>query len=210
MRKLHTLTSICGLVVSLMLLTVSQSQAAARITSTRAHNPLIHAGPAAAAFPNSVIPSASASSQPQRVRSPAGAPAAFLSRIVRLLTANRYAEAWTSLNPLQQSIAPLGAYVACESQSPIPGRLVSLRILNVRDEPVRVLPELPPVRSTAVSLALRIAGTAVPDGLRIVLTAHAVAVGSRWTWILPPARLQQYRNGCGSESSPNPASIPTR
>ena len=134
---------------------------------------------------------------------PTGSPAAFLTRIVRLLTANRYAEAWPSLNPLQQSVAPLQTYVACESQSPIPGHLVSLRLLHVRHEPVQVLPESAPVASTAVTFALRIADTAAAQqAVRIVLTAHAVAVDSRWTWILPPARLQLYREGCGSAPAP--------
>ena len=94
---------------------------------------------------------------------------------------------------------PQQAYVACESQSPIPGRLVSLRMLRIRHEQVRVVPERPPVDSTRITFALRFAGTALPEGVRIVLTAHAVAVGSHWTWILPQARLQLYRQGCGAE-----------
>lgn len=94
--------------------------------------------------------SAAATARRQRPH-PAGAPADFLTRIVQLLAANRYAEAWPSLNPLQQSIAPLQTYVACESLSPVPGHLVSLRTMRVRQETVRVLPERPPVASTAVS-----------------------------------------------------------
>jgi hypothetical protein len=133
-----------------------------------------------------------------------GVPAAFLTRIVQLIAANRYAEAWPSLNPLQQSMAPLEAYVACESQSPIPGQLVSLRLLRVRHEPVRVLPGQPAVASTAVTFTLRIAGAALPEGVRIVLTAHAVAVRTHWTWILPLARLQLYQQGCGTEPAPTP------
>jgi hypothetical protein len=132
---------------------------------------------------------------------PAGSPAAFLTKIVRLLAANRYAEAWPSLNPLQQSIAPLQTYVACESQTPIPGHLVSLHILRTRHEPAAVLPDQPPLSSTAVTFALRIAGTPAPGGVQIVLTAHAIAEGQRWTWIMPPARLQLYTQGCGTETS---------
>jgi hypothetical protein len=147
--------------------------------------------------------SAAAPARPELSRPP-GAPAAFLAQIVRLLAANRYAEAWPSLNPLQQSIAPLPAYVACESQSPIPGQLTSLRILHVRREPVRVLPEQPPVPSIAATFVLRIAGAAVPEGVRVVLTAHAVAVGTHWTWILPPARLGLYREGCGTDPATTP------
>jgi hypothetical protein len=74
--------------------------------------------------------------------------------------------------------------------------------MRVRQETVRVVPERPPVASTAVSFALRIAGAALPAGVRILLTAHAVAVGTHWTWILPPARLHLYKEGCGANPAP--------
>ena len=178
MRKLHTSSAVCGLVAALALLPVTN-----RVTSVSSAS--------ASVYPQ---PTLSAHIQP---------PAVFLARIIRLLSANRYAEAWTSLNPMQQAIASLQAYVACESQSQIPGRLVSLRVLDVRDGQVRVLPESTPVPSTAVTFALRITNTATAQQtVRIVLTAHAVHVDSHWTWILPPARLELYREGCGSTPAP--------
>ncbi len=119
---------------------------------------------------------------------PQTSPVRFLAGVIRLLAANRYAEAWTSLNPRQQAVATRDLYVSCESASPIPGRLVSLRALGVGRDRAGI----------AVTFALRIAGAPVPEGVRVVLTAHAVAAGGRWTWILPPARLQRYRTGsCG-------------
>ena len=63
---------------------------------------------------------------------------AFLSGVVRRLAANDYATAWDTLVPAQQRLVPRGAYVRCESQSPIPGRLTALVPLAVRDELVRV------------------------------------------------------------------------
>jgi hypothetical protein len=124
---------------------------------------------------------------------PPASPIRFLAGVVRLLAANRYAEAWTSLNPEQQAVAPLEAYVSCESASPIPGKLVSLEALRVGHDRTGV----------AVTFALRIAGSPVPEGVRVVLTAHAVAVGDRWTWILPAARLQLYRShACGYPPAP--------
>jgi hypothetical protein len=132
---------------------------------------------------------------------PSGSPAAFLTKIVRLLAANRYADAWPSLNPLQQTVAPLQTYVACESQAPIPGHLVSLHILRLRHGPASVLPDQPPLPSTAVTFELRIAGAPALGGVQILLTAHAIAVGQRWTWIMPLARLQLYTQGCGTETS---------
>jgi hypothetical protein len=58
---------------------------------------------------------------------PHGSRVRFLSHVVRLLVANRYADAWESLNPADQKLAPEPVYVACESLSPVPGHLVSLR-----------------------------------------------------------------------------------
>jgi hypothetical protein len=142
------------------------------------------------AFAATIVMSSAAARGQTAHPQPAGPPAKFLAHIVRLLAANRYTEAWPSLNPLQQAIAPLQTYTACESQSPIPGHLIALRILAVHHEPASVLPDQPPVASTAVTFAFRIAGAPVPGGVRIVLRAHAVAVGPRWTWIMPLARLQ--------------------
>ena len=115
--------------------------------------------------------------------SASGRRADFLMRIVQLLAANRYAEAWPSLNPLQQSIAPLQTYVACESLSPVPGHLVSLRTMRVRRETVRVLPERPP--SPAPPSASRCASPARP---------YPQAYGSS----SPRTRSQSARIGPGS------------
>jgi hypothetical protein len=131
----------------------------------------------------------SAAARPVR---PAGSPAAFLAGVVRLLAANRYDGAWVSLNPVDQEAAPRQAYVDCESATPIPGTLESLRIVRVRREATVVAPERGPESSTAVTFALQIRGAGVVAPVR--LTAHAVAVAGRWTWVLPLDRLQTYRN----------------
>jgi hypothetical protein len=123
----------------------------------------------------------------------AESPARFLAGVIRLLAANRYEEAWSSLSPVDQSIAPRAVYVACESQSPIPGHLASLRVLRIGRDRIGV----------AVTFALRIAGGAPPAVERVVVTVHAVRNGHRWAWILPAARRALYRSGCGL--SPGPA-----
>ncbi len=132
-----------------------------------------------------------ASSAPRR---PHGSPVRFLSHVVRLLVANRYAEAWKSLAPADQKLAPAPVYVACESQTPVPGRLVSLRTLHVGRDRIGV----------AVRFRLRIADVAVPRGETVLLTAHAVVAGHRWAWILPPARRTLYRQGCDLGYPPGP------
>jgi hypothetical protein len=116
---------------------------------------------------------------------PHGSPARFLSHVVRLLVANRYADAWQSLDPADQALAPEPVYVACESLSPIPGSLVSIRAVHVGHDRTGV----------AVRFRLRIAEAGLTT--TVALTAHAVVSGQRWAWILPPARRALYREGCG-------------
>jgi hypothetical protein len=116
---------------------------------------------------------------------PHGSPVRFLSHVVRLLVANRYADAWQSLDPDDQALAPELVYVTCESQSPIPGRLISLHALHVGHDRIGV----------AVRFRLRIAEAGITT--TVPLTAHAVVSGQRWAWILPPARRALYRDGCG-------------
>ena len=123
---------------------------------------------------------------------PHGSPVRFLSHVVRLLVANRYADAWQSLDPADRQLAPEPVYVACESLTPIPGRLASLRALHVGHDRVGV----------AVRFRLRIAEAGFTT--TVVLTAHAVVAGRRWAWILPPARRALYRDGCGLGDPPTP------
>ena len=123
---------------------------------------------------------------------PHGSPVRFISHVVRLLVANRYADAWPSLNPADQALAPEPVYVACESQSPIPGRLVSLLVLHVGRDRIGV----------AVRFRLRIAVGALATS--VPLTAHAVVSGQRWAWVPPPARQALYRAGCGLGEPPTP------
>jgi hypothetical protein len=131
-------------------------------------------------------------SSPARATRPAGA-TAFLAGVIRLIAANHYAQAWQTLDPTDQRIAPEDAYVACESQTPIPGTLVSLRTLRVRPERIGI----------AATFALRISGAALPEGVRVVLTAHAVDADGRWAWILPRSRRALYRSGCGYRPAPS-------
>ncbi|MGL6279516.1 MAG: hypothetical protein ACRC50_08195 [Gaiella sp.] len=125
-------------------------------------------------------------------------PVAFLSGVVRQLAANDYARAYETLVPAQQRLVSRSAYVACESRSPIPGKLTSLDVLGVRNELVAVPGATgAPTLSTAVTFALRITGAGTEVDVR--LTAHALRVGARLAWMLPAARLTLNRSpGCGA------------
>jgi hypothetical protein len=122
-----------------------------------------------------------------------GDPAAFMTTLVEQISGNDYADAWLTLHPAQKRVATRAVYVDCESKSPIPGKLASVRVLDVSDEQVRVAGE-GTTAGKAVRLKLSIGGL---GGAPIVVThtGHAVAVGGHWTWILPPARFADYEAG---------------
>jgi hypothetical protein len=122
-----------------------------------------------------------------------GDPATFMTTLVEQIAGNDYADAWLTLHPAQKRVASQRAYVACESQSPIPGKLASVTVLDVSDEQVRVAGE-GTTPGKAVRLKLSIGGVG-GDPVVVTHTGHAVAVGDHWTWILSPERFAAYEAG---------------
>lgn len=123
----------------------------------------------------------------------------FLDHVVRLLAANDYQAAYPLLHPGQQRLVSAGEYVACEQMSPIPGKLTSLRVLKTTLGRIHVPGTSPGrVAATAVTFELQLTGSSPGETATIDLTAHAVAVGGRWTWILSARRMALHRSGtCG-------------
>jgi hypothetical protein len=128
-----------------------------------------------------------------------GDPVTFLDHVVRILAANDYESAYPLLHPQQRRLVSAGEYVACEQASPVPGKLTSLRVLRSTSERIHVAgTNTGRVPSTAVTFELQLTGLLPGESATIDLTAHAVAVAGRWTWILSPARLALHRSGtCG-------------
>jgi hypothetical protein len=126
-------------------------------------------------------------------------PVTFLDQVVRLLAANNYEAAYPLLHPEQRRLVSAAEYVSCEETSPIPGRLVSLRVLDQKRERIHVAgTQARRVASSAVTFELRLAGTLPGESATVDLTAHAVSVAGRWTWILSARRLALHRSGtCG-------------
>ena len=119
-------------------------------------------------------------------------PSAFAVHVVELIAANRYDDAWNDLHPLHQRVAPRGDYVGCESQSPIPGRLASIRVLRTYDDPA-ALGDGTFVAGKAVVVRITLAEAS--ERVVVTDTVHTVRVGKRWAWVLPTWRLQEYRAG---------------
>ena len=123
-------------------------------------------------------------------RGPHDDPRAFAEHVVRLIAANRYAEAWNTLNPVDQRVAPRTEYVGCESRTPILARLREVRALGTADDSVG-LGDGTFVRSKAVAVRIAFAGD---DSFVITHSVHLVAVHGRWTWVLPPWRYRSFRD----------------
>jgi hypothetical protein len=132
-----------------------------------------------------------------------GDPVAFLRATVAQIAANDYAEAWNTLEPVQQGLVPQTRYVRCESASPIPGVLSSLRELGVRHEELHVAGTSGRFDAVAVTFRIVISEPALHESVAVVHTVHAVAREGRWAWILPAKRLQLDSSPtCGAPSIP--------
>jgi len=125
-------------------------------------------------------------------------PGVFAVRVVRLIVTNRYAEAWRDLLPGDQRVAPLTAYVACETRSPVVLQPTSVEEVGVSDQAVD-LGDGRSVPSKAVRVRLVFPG----QEHVLVHTVHLVATAGRWTWVLPPSRFQDYASGgCPTTTAP--------
>ena len=125
---------------------------------------------------------------------PAQDPGEFISQLVHHVAAGRYAQAWTTMYPPHKKIVTRQEYVRCERTTPFPGRIESLRVLDVFDEQVEVAGQGEKVDSTAIIVRLTIRG-GNDERDRFDSTFHAVAVDGKWTWFLPEARYAAYESG---------------
>ena len=117
-------------------------------------------------------------------------PGEFISQLVHHVAAGRYAQAWTTMYPPHQRIATRKEYLRCEPMTPFPGKVESVRILEVFDEPVEVAGQAEDVESTAIIVRLTVRAANERD--RFDSTFHAVAVDGKWTWFLPESRYAAY------------------
>ncbi|CAN5159084.1 hypothetical protein BH09ACT13_BH09ACT13_13560 [soil metagenome] len=133
------------------------------------------------------------------VAGPHGGAATFLKRVVGLVVEDRYARAWPSLYPAHKSVAPREEYIACELKTPVGSELRSADVLRVTHKLLRIPGESARALVTSVTLRLRIAEPSLGTEDVFAHTFNAVAVGSRWTWILTPSRYELYRSdACGT------------
>lgn len=125
---------------------------------------------------------------------PSGDPGRFMAGVVRLIGENRYGRAWSTLHPEHKRVASRRQYVACEELTAIPATVRSVQVLGVFDEPFQLTRALS-VPSKAVAVRITLTDALDPEPYVLRHTVHAVAVGERWAWVLPPERFAAYRDG---------------
>jgi hypothetical protein len=157
---------------------------------------------AATACATVLLGSRLAAPEPARAEPPQASPVAFLERVITQVVDNDYGQAWQTLHPAHQRVAPLREYVRCEERSPIPGRVTAIDVVGVRNESLRIAGAAP-VDTKAVSLRITISNLATGQREAVPATLHAVSVDGRWRWVLPQQRYALYRaNACGAGGPP--------
>ena len=118
----------------------------------------------------------------------------FMVRVVTQVVANDYDAAWATLHPEHKRVAPRSTYVACELRNPVTGVLDKARVLSVASRRFAMPGRTRPVLGKAVRLQITLADPDTNEITRTTQTFHTVAVGSRWTWILPARAYALYRS----------------
>ncbi len=134
-----------------------------------------------------------------KASAPSDDPGKFAVKVVNLLLANHYAQAWGDLHPEDQRVAPLAEYVGCETRTPIIARPRAIKVVTVVNESVG-LGNGKFVDSRAVDVRFSFAG-----GFKLTHTVHVVAEDGHWRWILPSWRFRDYRaDRCPSDAGSGP------
>jgi len=106
-----------------------------------------------------------------------------------------WADAWRTLYPLHQKIAPLPVYVRCEASTPFPAPFRELVIEGVARSAVRIPGRTQLVAGVAVKVQVALDWYGPRDPVVFEHVFHLVAVEGRWTWILSQAEYAAYSNG---------------
>ncbi len=137
---------------------------------------------------------------------PAAKPTAatFIKAVVRKLVSNDYEHAWLTLHPAQQQLVPKDAYVRCELQSPVAGRLVWIKTVRVTNARFAIGGLPGRVSGKAVTLRIKLFDDVTGASVVIAHTAHAVWVAGHWRWILPAQRIGIYGSSACAPQAPGP------
>jgi hypothetical protein len=96
--------------------------------------------------------------------------------------------AYAALHPDYQRLVPRGRFVSCTRRTAL-GRLASIEILDVYDDPVDILGS-----GIVTAKAVRVRLTS-SDGDATTFVNHEVEVGDRWRWVLNGVAAKAYQAG---------------
>ena len=135
----------------------------------------------------------------KRSAKPTENPRVAAARVLDQIVHNQYTDAWGDLHSVDQRVAPLAEYVACETRSPVIARPRTVKVVSVNSESVG-LGDGKFVQSTAVDIRMAFAGS-----FSLVHTIHLVAEDGKWKWILPSWRFHDYKaDRCPTDSGSTP------
>jgi len=123
----------------------------------------------------------------------------FLLESIRDKVDGRWGAAWQSLYPFHKLVASRTTFVRCESATPVPAPLESMRVVRVRRSPVHVPGLARPVAGVAVTMHVELSWYGPRDPITLQPTFHLVPVRGHWTWLLSTERYRLYlHEGCSS------------
>jgi hypothetical protein len=111
----------------------------------------------------------------------------------------RWGRAWHKLYPAHQDVAPLRVFVRCETETPLPAQLQSIRVVALHHSLVSVPGRRSPLPGAAVTVRVELAWYGPRDPITFDSTFHLVPLNGRWRWLLSAGRYAFYRHdGCGT------------
>lgn len=118
----------------------------------------------------------------------------FVVTVVSEIVHNDYTDAWATLNPDHQRVAPRPEYVKCEQLNPIKMALNKVEVLSVANRWFAMAGHDQPVHGKELKLRITLADPLTEARAQSTHVFHAVAVGSHWTWVLPASAYELYRS----------------
>jgi hypothetical protein len=129
---------------------------------------------------------------------PKGSVGVFMTRVLRDEIHGQWAQQWTLLNPAHQKLITQAEYVQCSRRmgTDIGTAKETFHVLAVQDDPIHVQ-GVSQRTAKLVTISFK-----SPGEQALTYRLHAVADGSRWTWILGGKFLSEIDHGKCLDGTP--------
>jgi hypothetical protein len=130
--------------------------------------------------------------------SPKGSVGVFMTSVLREEINGQWAQQWTQLNPAHQKLITKAEYVSCSRRmgTNIATGKETFHVLAVENDPIHVQ-GVSQHTAKLVTISFKSPGTQA-----LTYRLHAVADGSRWTWILGDKFLTEIDHGRCLDGTP--------